>query len=148
MNLLPGGDSHPLIQVSRFNPNQCVDDFLSKNGDAGRRTQCRAYALDIRRLYSVLSSSTMGPDLRCGVHGDATVSHEPRWATSEDWDKYRNEIISLYKDGNKTLKEVAHHMETHHQFHATSVILKCPTTNAWLQIPDKNPADHGCTKGV
>lgn len=49
------------------------------------------------------------------------ASNQSRWATNEDWDSHRDEITSLYKVGNKTLKEVAQHMQAAHQFHATFV---------------------------
>ena len=53
----------------------------------------------------------------------ARKSNGPRWATSEDWDKYRDVIISLYMESNKTLKEVTQYMVTQHHFHATFVLI-------------------------
>jgi hypothetical protein len=69
----------------------------------------------------------MGVDPEHGVDADGTKpSTEARWASSEDWERHRQEITTLYKEGNKTLKEVTEHMEKHHQFHATSVFRLSP----------------------
>lgn len=55
-----------------------------------------------------------------GPNDDApSGSSELRWATSEDWEKHQAEIISLYRDSNRTLKEVVEYMEAHYQFRAT-----------------------------
>ena len=66
-----------------------------------------------------------GPRARAGDATSAVeqvvASHESRWATNEDWDNHRDEITTLYKDGNKTLKGVAQYMQEAHQFHATCV---------------------------
>lgn len=47
---------------------------------------------------------------------------ELQWATNQDWEKHRPEITSLYRDENKTLKEVMAFMEEQYQFRATSVL--------------------------
>jgi hypothetical protein len=72
---------------------------------------------------------TMAVGERSGA-ADATRASEPasasqqlHWATSEDWGRHRDVIVALYKDGNKTLKDVAQHMEATYQFHATFVHL-------------------------
>jgi hypothetical protein len=49
----------------------------------------------------------------------ANSDHGPKWATNDDWEKHRLEITALYRDSNKTLKEVMAHMESQYQFRAT-----------------------------
>lgn len=58
-----------------------------------------------------LSSATMA--------AVANSDHELRWATNGDWERHRSEITVLYRDGNKTLKEVMAYMESQYQFRAT-----------------------------
>jgi hypothetical protein len=55
--------------------------------------------------------------------GVPSGEQELLWATNDDWEWHRPEITSLYRDDNKTLKEVMAHMENRYQFRATSVLL-------------------------
>jgi hypothetical protein len=41
------------------------------------------------------------------------------WATPTDWELYHDEIVRLYIDDDKPLKEVMDVMATEHGFHAT-----------------------------
>jgi hypothetical protein len=48
-----------------------------------------------------------------------TLPIQPRYATTEDWERYRALITQLYRDKKKTLKEVKSIMTERHRFNAT-----------------------------
>ncbi len=68
----------------------------------------------------------------------AMGSHEGKWATREDWGKHRDEITSLYKAGNKTLKEVSQHMVKNYDFYATFVLPLCLSATTTIDLHDTN----------
>jgi len=47
-----------------------------------------------------------------------------QWATSEDWERWKDEICIVYQQG--TLRELMDHMERMHNFRATCVYFRDP----------------------